>query len=89
VIALWDGFPVSPGHLLIIPRRHVATWWEATAAERSALTDGLERGRAIISSRHQPDGYNVGINVGRAAGQTVFHLHVHLMGGKKLPERMG
>jgi ATP adenylyltransferase len=78
-LALWDRYPVSPGHALIIPRRHVADWFEATAKEQSALTDALPIARETIQKKHQPDGFNIGINVGEAAGQTVFHLHVHLI----------
>ena len=77
--ALWDAFPVSEGHLLLVPRRHVPTWFDATAEEHAALTAGIDRGRELIASRHRPDGFNIGINVGEAAGQTVFHLHVHLI----------
>jgi len=76
---LWDAFPVSPGHLLVVPRRHVPTWFDATADERAGITASIDRGRELIASRHSPDGYNIGINVGEAAGQTVFHLHVHLI----------
>jgi diadenosine tetraphosphate (Ap4A) HIT family hydrolase len=76
---LWDGFPVSPGHALVVPRRHVATWFDATAEEQAALMRTLSIARDIVAERHRPDGYNVGINVGEAAGQTVFHLHVHLI----------
>ncbi len=77
--ALWDAFPVSEGHLLLVPRRHVPTWFDATAEEKAALTAAIDRGRELIASRHSPDGFNIGINVGEAAGQTVFHLHVHLI----------
>ena len=77
--ALWDAFPVSEGHLLLVPRRHVPTWFDATAEEKAALTAAIDRGRELIASRHRPDGFNIGINVGKAAGQTVFHLHVHLI----------
>jgi diadenosine tetraphosphate (Ap4A) HIT family hydrolase len=77
--ALWDAFPVSEGHLLIVPRKHVPTWFDATAEERAALSAGIDRGRDLTASRHSPDGFNIGINVGEAAGQTVFHLHVHLI----------
>jgi diadenosine tetraphosphate (Ap4A) HIT family hydrolase len=76
---LWDGFPVSPGHALLVPRRHVATWFDATAEEQAALMRALSAARDIAAERHRPDGYNVGINVGEAAGQTVFHLHIHLI----------
>ncbi len=79
IIALWDRYPVSPGHALIVPRRHVADWFEATSEEQRALTDGLTIVRKTIQEKHQPDGFNIGINIGEAAGQTVFHLHVHLI----------
>jgi superfamily II DNA or RNA helicase/diadenosine tetraphosphate (Ap4A) HIT family hydrolase len=79
VVALWDGFPVSPGHLLIVPVRHVPTWFDASPEEHQALTDALEIAKSLIESQFQPQGYNIGINVGAAAGQTVSHLHVHLI----------
>jgi diadenosine tetraphosphate (Ap4A) HIT family hydrolase len=77
--ALWDAFPVTKGHMLLVPRRHVPTWFDATVDEQAALMADVERGRRLIDERHGPDGYNIGMNVGRAAGQTVFHLHVHLI----------
>lgn len=79
VVGLWDQFPVSPGHALLIPRRHVATWFDATAEERSELTAAIEAVRIAIEREHRPDGYNIGINLGEAAGQTIFHLHVHVI----------
>ena len=78
-IALWDGYPVSPGHALIIPRRHTPSWFDATELEQSALLALVKSAKAIIDRRHRPDGYNIGVNVGAAAGQTVFHLHMHLI----------
>lgn len=79
VLGLWDRFPVSPGHALLVPRRHVASWFDATLDERQALLAATDVARARIEERHRPDGYNVGVNVGRAAGQTVPHLHVHVI----------
>jgi superfamily II DNA or RNA helicase/diadenosine tetraphosphate (Ap4A) HIT family hydrolase len=79
VLGLWDAFPVSTGHALLIPRRHVASWFDASAEERRALTDGVDTARAAILRHHRPGGFNIGINVGAAAGQTVFHLHVHII----------
>ena len=79
IVALWDRFPVSTGHLLIVPVRHVPTWFDATPEEQLALTSALEIAKAHIESQHQPHGYNIGINIGAAAGQTVPHLHVHLI----------
>ncbi|WP_448509958.1 HIT domain-containing protein [Immundisolibacter sp.] len=77
--AVFDTTPVNPGHLLLLPRRHVATWFEATDDERAALLDLLEAGKAMLETRYRPDGYNIGINVGKAGGQTVMHLHIHLI----------
>jgi diadenosine tetraphosphate (Ap4A) HIT family hydrolase/HKD family nuclease len=79
VRAVWDGFPVSPGHLLVVPRRHVPTWFEASQEERVALLAALDRARELLADRHRPDGYSIGLNVGAAGGQTIFHLHVHLI----------
>jgi diadenosine tetraphosphate (Ap4A) HIT family hydrolase len=76
---LWDAFPASAGHLLVVPRRHVATWFDASEEERAAILKALDEAKALIDGRHHPDGYNIGVNVGQAAGQTVFHLHVHLI----------
>jgi superfamily II DNA or RNA helicase/diadenosine tetraphosphate (Ap4A) HIT family hydrolase/HKD family nuclease len=77
--AFADRFPVSPGHSLVVPRRVITTWWEATDDERAdilALVDEIKR---QLDARFHPDGYNVGFNAGAAAGQTVAHLHVHVI----------
>lgn len=79
VIGLWDGYPVSPGHALLISRRHIPTWFDATPEERTALMDAVDAAKAEIERRYRPDGYNIGINSSAAAGQTIFHLHVHLI----------
>ena len=84
VIGLWDGFPVTPGHVLLIPTRHVENWFEATIEERIALARAIDVARHAIESSFGADGYNIGINSGEAAGQTVFHLHVHV-----IPRRHG
>jgi superfamily II DNA or RNA helicase/HKD family nuclease/diadenosine tetraphosphate (Ap4A) HIT family hydrolase len=83
--ALWDGFPVTPGHALIVPHRHVATWFDASDAERAELFGAIEAVCAQITAAHGPvDGFNFGVNVGAAAGQTVPHLHLHV-----IPRRAG
>lgn len=79
MLGLWDGYPVSPGHALLVPRRHIAGWFDATPAERAALSEGVALARDAIHAKHSPDGINVGINLGAAAGQTIFHLHVHVI----------
>jgi ATP adenylyltransferase len=70
---------VSPGHALLIPHRHMPTWFDANGDERTALVAAVDAAKAIIEKDHRPDGYNIGINCGPAAGQTIFHLHVHLI----------
>jgi diadenosine tetraphosphate (Ap4A) HIT family hydrolase len=77
--AIRDGFPVSPGHTLIVPRRWVGTWFEATREEQVAMLELLDVVKAQLDAELQPDGYNIGINAGAAAGQTVMHLHMHLI----------
>jgi diadenosine tetraphosphate (Ap4A) HIT family hydrolase len=74
-----DSYPVSPGHTLIIPRRHVASFFDTTEEERIAMCGLLDEAKAILDRKHKPDGYNIGINGGPAAGQTVMHLHIHLI----------
>ena len=76
---LWDTHPVSPGHVLIIPRRHVASLFDSTATERENLLRLADDARRILTQKHAPDGFNLGINDGRAAGQSVPHLHMHLI----------
>ena len=77
--AFYDGYPVSPGHALVIPRRHVASWFDLTHHEREAMLLASEYVKRRIDERFHPDGYNVGINIGRAAGQSVFHCHMHVI----------
>jgi diadenosine tetraphosphate (Ap4A) HIT family hydrolase len=77
--ARYDRYPVTPGHLLIIPRRHVADFFDVTDAERAALWDLAGQAHALLRRERNPDGFNIGINVGAAAGQTVFHVHMHLI----------
>ena len=78
-VAYRGGFPVSLGHTVIIPRRHVATLFEATDIEQTALLNMLARAKEKLDALHQPDGYNIGINHGQAGGQSVPHLHIHLI----------
>lgn len=78
-LGVWDAFPASEGHALLITRRHVPTWFDATDEERAELVAGIEIARARILETHSPDGFNIGVNAGEAAGQTVMHLHVHVI----------
>jgi diadenosine tetraphosphate (Ap4A) HIT family hydrolase len=74
-----DAYPISPGHTLIIAKRHVGSFFQLSAEERARLLSLLEHARLAIDREMRPAGYNVGINEGRAAGQTVPHLHIHLI----------
>ena len=78
-MAIHDGYPVSPGHSLIIPKRHVASIFETTPAEQAALWELVVKMRECLLEEHHPAGFNIGINDGVAAGQTVLHLHIHLI----------
>ncbi len=77
--AIFDKYPVNSGHLLIIPFRHFSSWFNATKEEREAILELIDRAKVYIDDNFSPDGYNLGINVGELAGQTIFHLHVHLI----------
>ena len=78
-VAFYDGYPVSPGHALIVPKRHVASYFDLTHHEREAMNVMLQYVRKKVDERFHPDGYNIGINDGVAAGQSVFHVHMHLI----------
>ena len=78
-LVIRDGFPVSKGHTLIIPKRHVGSWFDTSADERIALFALLDHVKMILDHEFKPDSFNIGINDGAAAGQTVPHLHIHLI----------
>ena len=75
----YDRYPVGKGHLLIVPFRHVANFFELTQDERKAALELIWQANAKLEGDFHPDGYNVGVNVGPAAGQTVLHVHIHLI----------
>lgn len=78
-LAIRDGFPVSRGHTLIVPRRHVATFFDTTIEERIEMFDLLDKVKRALDAEFQPVAYNIGVNDGPGAGQTIPHLHVHLI----------
>ena len=87
-LAIYDNYPVSPGHMLFIPKRHVSSWFDATEQEQIAIMRLINQVHANDvgatpaspdNQDKQPSAYNLGINIGPAAGQTVMHLHVHLI----------
>lgn len=78
-LALFDAYPVSEGHALAIPRRHVQSAGDLTEAELLEIWRLLGKLRALVVERHAPGGFNIGVNDGSAAGQTVRHAHFHLI----------
>ncbi|WP_226669716.1 HIT family protein [Metabacillus litoralis] len=78
-IGFFDKYPVNKGHLLIIPRRHVDQYFDLKIEERQAIDDLLFQGKSLVDEEYSPAGYNIGINNGEVAGQTIFHVHVHLI----------
>ena len=76
---LRDGFPVSPGHTLVVPGRHVASFFEVTETGQVELMTALAAAKEVMDREFSPDSYNVGINDGPAAGQSVPHVHIHLI----------
>ena len=79
IYAIYDKFPVSDGHVLLITKRHCVSYFDATPAEKLAIDEGIMVLKKRLDDRYHPNGYNVGINNGEAAGQTILHLHVHLI----------
>lgn len=77
--ALWDQNPVSPGHALVIPKKHIASFFDLTSEEVTKLFVLLQEVKDVISRDYSPDGFNIGINDGEAAGRTIHHLHIHLI----------
>lgn len=76
---MWDEYPVSEGHMLVVLKRHDAEHWEMSPDEWQDLNVALSEAKNLIDDQFAPEGYNVGSNIGAAAGQTVPHLHVHVI----------
>jgi len=74
-----DSYPVSKGHTLVIPKRHISSYFECTDDERLELWSLVEQVKTLLDSVFEPDGFNIGINIGAAAGQTVPHMHIHVI----------
>ena len=88
--ARWDRYPVSKGHLLLMPYRHTPDFFSLTPEEKHSLLDLIEVCKEVIVENFNPDGYNIGMNVGAAAGQTILHCHCHMIpryfGDEKRPK---
>ena len=74
-----DGYPVSPGHILIISNKEKLDYFSLTEVEQKELTSLIQVAKKIIEKEYKPDGYNIGMNCGEAAGQTVMHFHCHVI----------
>ena len=74
-----DSFAVSPGHTVIVPRRHVAEFFDLTPEEVTACMELINKEKMLIDKEFAPDGYNIGVNIGPAAGQSIFHVHIHII----------
>lgn len=77
--AIFDKFPVNKGHMLIIPKRHYQNFLKSNEDEILAIYSLIDKCKDLLQEKYNPDGYNVGININEAAGQTIMHLHVHLI----------
>ena len=78
-LVIRDGYPISTGHTLVIPKRHVGSFFELTPEEATEMMSLMRRAKSALDIEFKPNGYNIGINDGAAAGQTVPHLHIHLI----------
>lgn len=77
--ATFDDFAVSKGHLLFITKRHIKDFFETTKEERQAIFELIDEAKKIIDEKYHPTGYNIGMNCGESAGQSIMHIHVHLI----------
>ena len=78
-VAFYDRFPLTEGHALVVPRRPVISLCELDPATHSAVWETVRRTREILQEKYSPDGFNIGINEGAAAGQTIPHAHIHVI----------
>ena len=82
-VALWDGFPISEGHTLVVPRSHVATVFDLPASELASVWEFVARVRDELAKRFGVEAFNIGLNDGQLAGQTVPHAHIHVIPRRK------
>ena len=75
----FDRFPVSPGHILIVSNLEIEDYFSLNSEEQYELNHMINKAKEIIEKQYSPDGYNIGMNCGEAAGQTVMHFHCHVI----------
>jgi diadenosine tetraphosphate (Ap4A) HIT family hydrolase len=78
-IAFYDLYPVNIGHSLIVPKRHISNYFELTSEEKIDIWNIVDKVKLLLEKEFKPDGFNVGINIGESAGQTIFHCHIHVI----------
>ncbi len=79
IFVIYDGFPVSEGHCLIITKRHIDNYFQTNPQEVKDIDIAIRHMKIVLDELYHPDGYNIGINHGVAAGQSIMHLHIHLI----------
>jgi len=77
--ARYEGNSLSKGHVVVVPKRHVADFFDMTSQEQRSVLELLGHAQRLLKEKHSPDGFNIGVNVGKAAGQNRMHVHVHLI----------
>lgn len=77
--AIYDKYPVNEGHILIITKNHISDYFSASKEEKAAIFSLMEECKDILDKKYNPDAYNIGLNCGKEAGQTIMHLHLHLI----------
>ena len=82
-LAFFDAYPVTEGHALVVPKRHVASIFELPPEELAAVWTQVATVRNVIAKKYSPDAFNIGVNKGSAAGQTVPHAHIHVIPRRK------
>lgn len=78
-VSFFDAYPVTEGHLLIVPKRHVSSFFDLTLEEKNDVLSLVDEAKSLLDERYSPSGYNIGVNVGKSGGQTVPHCHIHII----------
>ena len=78
-IAIYDMYPVNNGHFLVVPIRHISDYFELNSDEKNDIWNLVDKAKLFLEKEYKPDGFNIGINIGETAGQTIFHCHIHVI----------
>ena len=77
--SIYDKYPVNKGHILVIPKRHVGDYFQLQHDEVDSLWEMVQKAKVFLENKFNPQGFNVGFNVGHEAGQTIDHVHIHII----------